>query len=430
MNPTLDEEMILGEEDIDEIINMEGTEKVDSSSEDEHNTSSGHNISMRNNLPRDDAICVYRPYKPGDNVIKHSIFSCSLSKNGDLAVIGDENDRAYVWNTVTGETIIDCGLDYKDSVTFTEFNYNDKYVVTGDMSGIIKLWQISNKSCIWTTNFYDDITWMKWHHSANVLLVSVASGQVHILKLGNAEAHKVFSGHGNGSMPCTGVILADGKRVALGYSNGAICVIDLKMNNVLSTTPGDPTGLHGHSDTITALDCHINDNLLISISQGGKTILSTAHNGKIISILQDLNLNNKTEISEMDDSDSEQRFSLETVAFCKDPTFSVAATGIIDYEDSNKGKIYIWDISKQILRHEIKQEAGVTKLVWTNTSIFFTAGIDGILRCFDAKAGCHLRSFLGHTKTILDLHISCEGKKVATSSDDGTARIFDISSVC
>jgi len=72
-----------------------------------------------------------------------------------------------------------------------------------------------------------------------------------------------------------------GKRAALGYRNGAICVIDLKMNNVLSTTPGDPTGLHGHSDAIIALDCHVDDNLLISISQGGKTILSTAHNGKV-----------------------------------------------------------------------------------------------------------------------------------------------------
>ncbi|XP_067217298.1 angio-associated migratory cell protein isoform X1 [Linepithema humile] len=427
MNPILDEEMILGEEDVDEIIDMGDIEKVDSSSEDESGTFSGHDI-LENDLPRDDAMRVYCPYKPEED-IKHSIFSCSLSKNGELAVIGDENDRAYVFNIITGEIIIDCGLDHKDSVIFTEFNYNDKYVATADMSGVIQLWQISNKSCIWSTNLYDDITWVKWHHSANVLLVSVASGEIHILKIGNIEAHKIIPrGYGNGDVPFAGVILADGKRAALGYRNGTICVIDLKVNKVLSTTPGDPTGLHGHSDTIIALDCHTDDNLLISISQGGKTMLSTAHNGKIISILQDLN-SNKTEISEAGDSDSERRFSLEAAAFCKDPTFPVAATGIIDYEDSDKGRIYIWDVSRQVLRHEIKQEAGVTRLVWTNTSIFFTGGLDGILRCFDAKAGCHLRSFLGHTNTILDLHISCEGKKVVTSSDDGTARIFDISSL-
>lgn len=70
---------------------------------------------------------------------------------------------------------------------------------------------------------------------------------------------------------------------------------------------------------------------------------------QIISILQDLNSNNKTEISEADDSDSERRFSLEAAAFCKDPTFPVAATGVIDYEDSNKGRIYIWDVSRQVI---------------------------------------------------------------------------------
>jgi len=67
MNPTSDEEMILEEEDIDEIIDMEDIERVDSSSEDENGTFSGH-ILMEKDLPRDDAMCVYRPYKPEENV--------------------------------------------------------------------------------------------------------------------------------------------------------------------------------------------------------------------------------------------------------------------------------------------------------------------------------------------------------------------------
>jgi len=58
---------------------------------------------------------------------------------------------------------------------------------------------------------------------------------------------------------------------------------------------------------------------------------------------------NKTGTNEEDDSDNTRRFSPEAAAFCKDPTFSMAATGIIDYEDSNKGKIYIWDVSRQVI---------------------------------------------------------------------------------
>lgn len=188
----------------------------------------------------------------------------------------------------------------------------------------------------------------------------------------------------------------------MGYYSGTIRVIDLKTNSILSTMSCHPTEVHGHSSAITALDCHVNNNLLISASLNGKTILSTAHNGKITCILQDLNpLKDEAETSEGDNVNS---VSIETIAFCKDPMFPVAAVGTI--EQNSSGKLYICDYSKQILRHEITQEGGVTKLVWTNTSILFTAGLDGILRCFDARAGRCLKTFSGHKATILDFCIS------------------------
>lgn len=75
MNSISDEEiMVLEEEDVDEVIDMEDIEKVDSS-EDENGTSSGHNISMQNDLPRDDSIRVYCPYKPEENVTSMYLLS-------------------------------------------------------------------------------------------------------------------------------------------------------------------------------------------------------------------------------------------------------------------------------------------------------------------------------------------------------------------
>lgn len=124
--------------------------------------------------------------------------------------------------------------------------------------------------------------------------------------------------------------------------------------------------------------------------------------------------------------------NVETAAFCKDPTFPAAATGTV--VSDVEGKIYIWDISKQVLffinpkflqytnnkssksskscvslqtlRHEMSQEGGITKLVWTRTTLLFTAGLDGNLRCFDAKAGHRLQVFSGHKTALYDLCIS------------------------
>jgi len=59
----------------------------------------------------------------------------------------------------------------------------------------------------------------------------------------------------------------------------------------------------------------------------------------------------------------------------------------------------------QSLRHEMDQEGGITKMIWIKTTLF-TAGLDGKLRCFDAKAGCCLRSFSGHRAALYDLCIS------------------------
>lgn len=38
--------------------------------------------------------------------------------------------------------------------------------------------------------------------------------------------------------------------------------------------------------------------------------------------------------------------NVETAAFCEDPTFPAAATGTVI--NDKEGKIYIWDISKQV----------------------------------------------------------------------------------
>ncbi|KAL6431501.1 hypothetical protein ACFW04_007238 [Cataglyphis niger] len=413
-NSFSDEDMIL-EEEIGEIID-ELQERYDYDSADSMSVNENDSDNqMDDSSQKDDAVYVFRGHSS-----THSVFCCSLSKNSELAATGSEEDKAYLWNTITGEIILEC-TGHKDSVIFTGFNYNDMYLATGDMSGIIKLWQISDKACVWETAL-DDITWIKWHNSANVLLVGLETGGVHMFKIPEGTC-KVFA-QGYGDRVETGVILPDGKHAAVGYNSGTIRVIDLKTNTILSILSCHPTELHGHSSAITALDCHMNNNLLISASLNGKTILSTAHNGKITCVPQDLRSFKDIETNE---EDNVNNASIESVAFCKDPMFPVVAYGTI--EQNSSGKLYIYDHSKQIVRHVVTQEGGITKLVWISTSILFTAGLDGILRCFDARAGRCLKTFSGHKATILDFCISDDEKKILTVSDDSTGRIFDISSI-
>ncbi|XP_071876593.1 angio-associated migratory cell protein isoform X2 [Bombus fervidus] len=389
--------------DVEEVIDAYDTEDIEEEDAMEEDP-----------LEQGDAICVFSGHKTG------SVFCGSLNKNGTLATTGGEEDKAYVWDTSSGEIILDC-TGHKDSIIFSAFNHDESYLATGDMSGMIQVWKLADKTKVWDYNM-GDATWMMWHTVANILLAGSVDGEIYMWKIPDGDC-KVFQGYGCRAE--TGSIFPDGKRIAVGYEDGVIRILDLKTSSVLSSI----SSALGHSSTITTIDCHWDNNLILSAAVDGKTIISMSNTGKIVSILQNLNNGEHNNVTNNDQnavSSEGNRDSnwVETAAFCKDPAFQVAATGTVN------GEIFIWDISKQMLRQKIFQESGISKLLWKgNTTLLFSAGLDGMLRCFDGKDGRRLRSFIGHVADILDLYISENGEKALTTSDDSTAKIFDISSL-
>lgn len=63
----------------------------------------------------------------------------------------------------------------------------------------------------------------------------------------------------------------------MGYEDGTIHVIDLKSCAITTKIPA----IVGHTAAITALDCHLDNNLILSAAVDGKTIISSANTGKV-----------------------------------------------------------------------------------------------------------------------------------------------------
>ncbi|XP_021939347.1 angio-associated migratory cell protein-like, partial [Zootermopsis nevadensis] len=201
-----------------------------------------------------------------------SVFCCHLQpKAGRLAVTGAEDDMAYVWETHSGEVVLQC-KGHKDSVTCVRFNYDGSYVATGDMSGVIQVWKIANKLQVWETCI-GDLTWLRWHHGANVLLAGTESGEVYVWRIPGGEC-KVLPGHGD-KADC-GLMLPDGKRMAIGYADGSLKIFDTKTATVLHHVPQG----QAHTGTITDMDCHPDNNLLISSSVDGHAVVLKTQTGK------------------------------------------------------------------------------------------------------------------------------------------------------
>ncbi|XP_058803034.1 angio-associated migratory cell protein [Phymastichus coffea] len=355
-------------------------------------------------MEREDAIVVFDKHT-------NSVFCGSLSKNGQYAVTGGQDDKAYVWSTSTGELIL-TAADDKESIIFADFSYDDQYLATGDMNGLIRVRKTLDWSIVWSDNSMGDATWMQWHPVAHVVIAGSESGELYMWKITDGECKVIQS---FGQKPDVSCIMPDGRRIVVGYNDGVIRLIDLKSCSVISTI----TSNMGHTSAITSIDCHLDNNIILSAGVDGKTIVSSANTGKIISILQDLKGNSTNDEKDEEVSEASGNW-IETIAFQKDVS-QIAASGTIS------GDIFIWDIARKILRHKLNQGSGISKIVWKEKStLFFTAGLDGILRCFDSRSGECLRTLLGHTDDILDLCISKDGKKALTVSEDKSARVFDI----
>ncbi|CAD6208649.1 GSCOCG00010625001-RA-CDS [Cotesia congregata] len=331
-------------------------------------------------------------------------------------VTGGQDDVAFVWDTSSGEMIYKCS-EHTDTIIFAEFNFDNSYLAVGDMNGFIQVWEMKSKVIVWDFNM-GDAAWMKWHNLANVILAGSTTGETYMWKIPSGEC-KVFQGYGHKNE--IGALTPDGKKLVAGYEDGTIRVLDLKGGVVESTIPANTA----HSQNIICLECQVDGKLMMSAAQDGRTVISTVSNGKIINVLQKLQDNNTVEIDKIDDegAESEPRKNwVESIRFCRNLELHLAATGTIE------GELFIWDISKQVIRHKITQESGIVKLEWIgNSPLLCTAGLDGIVRFYDARTSQCLKVLYGHSRSILDLNVAKTQNKILTTSDDGTARIFDIS---
>lgn len=332
---------------------------------------------------------------------KGSVFCCDLEPLvGNLAVTGGEDDRAFVWNITNGETLFEC-IGHQDSVICVSFSHDGHMAATGDMNGLIKVWEISSKSEIACFETADDLMWLQWHPGSYVLLAGAKCGDYWMWRIPVGDC-KAFIGHGVATNCCK--ILADGKRTAVGYSDGSVRVWDLKSTTRLHSVIGDLA----HKNEVVCIDGYHDNVLVLSGSTDGTAKLLNSSNGQVLATMNCVSKNNQLD-----------EISVETVGFC--PNFPVFATGTL------AGYLTVWDISTQVQRHICQQEGGVVKLVWDRTSpMIYTAGLDGSIRKFDARNGSCVSRWTGHAQAVLDIALSRDGHSILSTSEDDTCRVFHV----
>lgn len=171
---------------------------------------------------------------------KEAALCVCLSKKGDIALSGGQDDVAYLWNTENGNILVEC-VGHKDSIVCVAFSQSEKYIATGDMSGLIQVWKVENGEKIYEYEV-EELQWLKWHTVLDtVLLCGTESGASWLLKVNDPSQIKTFQGP---AVACgCGKISVCGSKAVMGYNDGSVKLIDLKTGNALINIRGTYCGI-------------------------------------------------------------------------------------------------------------------------------------------------------------------------------------------
>ncbi|KXS18604.1 WD40 repeat-like protein [Gonapodya prolifera JEL478] len=325
-----------------------------------------------------------------------SVFCVALSPTDQtLAVSGGEDDKAYVWRTNTGQPSFELS-GHTDSVIAAAFSNDGKYVATGGMDGLVKVWSTSDGKLVQNLQGPSEVTWNQWHPRGPVILAGTSDGSLWMWNAPTGSCMSVFTGGHAAPVSC-GMFTPDGKAIVSGSEDGSFVTWDPKNGQVVrKLSPGDA---RWHSGTLTCVDVKADATVAGTGSEDGTAKLVHLGNGKILGSFEG-------------HSDS-----VEAVGFS--PTLPVFATGSLD------GSLKLWDVQTMRLRHTLSHDDGITHLAWHSSSpLITTSSTDRTVRVWDARSGSCERTWTGHRQPILDFAITRDGSSVVTASDDWSALVF------
>ncbi|KAH0786872.1 Angio-associated migratory cell protein [Histomonas meleagridis] len=315
---------------------------------------------------------------------------------------GGGDDKAVLYHLYTGGDISTFELlGHEDSINVIKFSHNGGVVATGDLKGVIILWNALNgqkyKKLVGPGED-ESIEWISFCPTAPTLIAGVSSGLIWMWNLKTGNCTNVFSQH-NGSVTCGG-FSPDGKEI---WSAGEDQV--LKIWSVGSGCPTSQTkGLQFHHEPIISGCLSPNGALIATGDISGIVKICRFDGGKIL--------------GNMDNGKN----SIECIAFSPDNKWVATA--------SMGCAATVWNPIDFQLRHALQHPGGVTTLKWHPKRPYIVTGCtDGSIRVWDARNGHLLKEMSGHRNVITAIDVrAVDGSDgdlmIISSSEDTSVKVW------
>lgn len=399
----IDEDHIEQVIDCSDLRNPSG-EQSSSDDEDQQSTSNISEGGAREVI--DDSLCALQAHE-------QDCFAIAIVAERWLAS-GGEDDVAFLWDQHVSDSDPVLKIEHGDSVTHVGFNNAQTLLATADMSGKIVVTQLCDLNTRAKINECNDLEWMCWHTTSDILFAGDKDGLVWMWLIGpsGVAQSKVYSG--NGSSCADGILLPDGRRLLAGYADGSVRLWNLKDGTFTMTSVNWAVScMHHHiSQPIAA----------VGMENGSVVLVSTAHADKISQILTYTALSPSENTAEEDDT---MKTCVECVQFA--PFSSWLAVG------RNDGTFSIYDTvsttPRSIYRNPSPQ--AIVRALWCiegNTPFVCVGSVDGFVRIFDARDGSLHKELGNGGDDVLDMAIlGSNPLRIISAGGGGVIRIFDLS---
>jgi WD40 repeat protein len=323
-----------------------------------------------------------------------------------LATIGRDSS-AIIWDTSTGAPLLRLGLDTSGFIPSAAFTADDTRLVTSAGSEGLLLWQLSPLGewltlpgdCFCGFAFSPDGDLLAVADQESVRVFTAATGQP-LITLTSA-----ISGPNPATLRSVPVFSPDGTLVAALQNNTTVVVWDV-------ATGQERLNLDGHTDVVFGLEISPDGQRLATIAYDRTARLWDLTSGAAVYTLTDVYTSPLP---------LEVGGQMINVAFSPDGAKLATAGGT---------SVKVWDaatgdelvslplVAKGSLAYTVVFSPGGNHLA---VGMQFGRG-SGV---WDAVTGEKLFELAGHTASVLALTYSSDGRQIATSSNDGTIRLWD-----
>ncbi|CAN6645133.1 ribosome assembly protein Sqt1p [Trichomonascus vanleenenianus] len=341
-----------------------------------------------------------------------SVFLVASHPTLPMVVSGGADDTGYLWTTHKfPATLVTKLSGHTESVVAGGFTPSGDFVVTGDMSGQIRVWRSTKKGEVW--QFHDsvkeveEIVWIRFHPTQNIFAAGASDGTVwcyalepNLANISVLNSHAgvnsdgVFVDTENMDVLTLVTISEDSTIVSwnvyMGKANYTLGRAELKGEHPwisLAPSPSERTFAAG--------------------SQDGTVVIVNTSTGALLDKLD----TTKPGVDEFGRS-------VEAIAWSM--TAKILAVGNVE------GQVQFFDIHTWKVRRTITLGDAITKMVFIDKSpILVVSANDGTMAKYDARSGERIWQGLGHNAGVLSFALQNEGQRIITAGDEGVCLVFN-----